>query len=560
MIRGRRTLSPRPLVYNRQRCFPLSSLDSSPLPEPSLSHQKELERERDRLRLLLDVTNLLVANRNFRELFVAISVLLRKIIRHDYAALELHSAGRDLLQVYALDLPGGKGLIQQGTTFSVEDSPAGQSFTTRQPLLVDNLFSQLTRFPSGFTRRLLQEGIRSGCWLPLINRDRVLGVLSVASKRESAFTRHDLELLTQVANQAAIAVDNALAFRQIAVLNRKLAQEKRYLESEIRTEYNFESIIGEHPVLKRILRQVETVAPTTSTVLILGETGTGKELIARAIHNLSGRRERTFVKLNCASLPTGLLESELFGHEKGAFTGAISQKIGRLELANKGTLFLDEVGDIPLEIQPKLLRALQEKEFERLGSTRTIHVDVRLIAATNRDLSQMVASRQFRSDLFYRINVFPMHVPPLRERASDIPLLVNYFVHKHSAENGKHIDRIPAEAIDALVRWPWPGNIRELENFIERAVILSEGESLSLPLAELRLPDSDAGSRSAAEPRSAGDAGEREQIVQALKEARGVIAGPTGAAARLGLKRTTLNSRIRKLGITRDEIWQGSSL
>ena len=313
-------------------------------------------------------------------------------------------------------------------------------------------------------------------------------------------------------------------------------------------------------MLKRILRQVETVAPTTSTVLILGETGTGKELIARAIHNLSGRRERTFVKLNCASLPTGLLESELFGHEKGAFTGAISQKIGRLELANKGTLFLDEVGDIPLEIQPKLLRALQEKEFERLGSTRTIHVDVRLIAATNRDLSQMVASRQFRSDLFYRINVFPMHVPPLRERASDIPLLVNYFVHKHSAENGKHIDRIPAEAIDALVRWPWPGNIRELENFIERAVILSEGESLSLPLAELRLPDSDAGSRSAAEPRSAGDAGEREQIVQALKEARGVIAGPTGAAARLGLKRTTLNSRIRKLGITRDEIWQGSSL
>jgi len=538
----------------------LSSLDPSPLPEPSLSHQQELERERDRLRLLLDVTNLLVANRNFRELFVAISVLLRKIIRHDYAALELHSAGRDLLQVYALDLPGGKGLIRQGTTFSVEDSPAGQSFTTRQPLLVDNLFSQLTRFPSGFTRQLLQEGIRSGCWLPLINRDRVLGVLSVASKRESAFTRNDLELLTQVANQAAIAVDNALAFRQIAVLNRKLAQEKHYLESEIRTEYNFESIIGEHPVLKRILRQVETVAPTTSTVLILGETGTGKELIARAIHNLSGRRERTFVKLNCAAIPTGLLESELFGHEKGAFTGAISQKIGRLELANKGTLFLDEVGDIPLEVQPKILRALQEKEFERLGSARTIRVDVRLIAATNRDLSQMVASRQFRSDLFYRINVFPMQVPPLRERASDIPLLVNYFVHKHAAENGKHIDRVPAEAIDALLRWPWPGNIRELENFIERAVILSEGESLSLPLAELRLPASDAGSRSAAEPRSADDAGEREQIVQALKEARGVIAGPTGAAARLGLKRTTLNSRIRKLGITRDEIWPGSSL
>jgi len=538
----------------------VSSLDPSPPPEPSLSHQQELERERDRLRLLLDVTNLLVANRNFRELFVAISVLLRKIIRHDFAALILHSAGRDLLRVYALDFPGGKGLIQQGTTFSVEDSPPGYSYTTRHPLLVDNLFSQLTRYPSGFTRQLLQEGIRSGCWLPLINRDRMLGVLGLGSKRESAFSRHDLDLLTQVANQAAIAVDNALAFQKIAELNRKLAQEKRYLESEIRTEYNFESIIGEHPVLKRILRQVETVAPTTSTVLILGETGTGKELIARAIHNLSGHHERTFVKLNCAAIPTGLLESELFGHEKGAFTGAISQKIGRLELANKGTLFLDEVGDIPLEIQPKLLRALQEKEFERLGSTRTIRVDVRLIAATNRDLSQMVASRQFRSDLFYRINVFPIQVPPLRERASDIPLLVRYFVHKHAAENGKHIDRVPAEAVDALVRWPWPGNIRELENFIERAVILSEGESLSLPLAELRSPVSDAGSHSAAEPRSAADAGEREQIVQALKEARGVIAGPDGAAARLGLKRTTLNSRIRKLGITRDEIWPGSSL
>ena len=254
------------------------------------------------------------------------------------------------------------------------------------------------------------------------------------------------------------------------------------------------------------------------------------------------------------------MESELFGHERGAFTGAISQKIGRMELASKGTLFLDEVGDIPLELQPKLLRALQEKEFERLGSTRTLHIDVRLIAATNRDLSQMVAARQFRSDLFYRLNVFPIQVPPLRERASDIPLLVQYFLHKHAAENGKHIERVPAEAIEALTRWPWPGNIRELENFIERAVILSESETLILPLAELRPPVSDAASRSAAEPRSASEASEREQIIQALKEARGVIAGPTGAAARLGLKRTTLNSRIRKLGITRDEIWSGSSL
>ena len=531
-----------------------AAMSSGEQSEPSPSYQQELEQERDRLRLLLDITNLLVANRNFRELFIAISGLLRRIIHHEYAALILHSPSRNLLRVYALDFPSGKGLIQQGTSFDIQDSPPGYAFATRQPLLVENLFGQLTRFPSPFTRQLLQEGIRSACWLPLINRDRVVGVLSVACKRESAFSRQDLELLNQVANQAAIAVDNALAFRQIADLNRKLAQEKRYLESEIRTEYNFDAIVGEHPSLKRILRQVETVAPTSSTVLILGETGTGKELIARAIHNLSGRRERTFVKLNCAAIPTGLLESELFGHEKGAFTGAISQKTGRLELAHNGTLFLDEVGDIPLELQPKLLRALQEKEFERLGSTRTVQVDVRLIAATNRDLSEMVASRQFRSDLYYRLNVFPMQVPPLRERVSDIPLLVKYFVHKHAAENGKHIERVPSEAMDALLRWPWPGNIRELENFIERAVILTEGPVLNLPLAELHVTAS-AESRSAAEPRSAADAGERAQILRALKEARGVIAGPTGAAARLGLKRTTLNSRIRKLGITRDEIW-----
>jgi formate hydrogenlyase transcriptional activator len=531
-------------------CAGMSTLD-----QPDAIEQEAVERERDRLRLLLDITNLLVANRNFRELFVAISGLLRRIIHHDYAALILHSPSRGLLRVYALDFPSGKGLLQQGESSPIEGSPAGYCFSTRQPLLIDNLFGQLTRFPSQFTRQLLQEGILSGCWLPLVNRDRVLGVLSIGSKQEAGFSRRDVDLLTQVANQAAIAVDNALAFRQIAELNRKLALEKRYLENEIRTEYNFDEIVGVHPSLKRILRQVETVAPTSSNVLILGETGTGKELIARAIHNLGSRRERTFVKLNCAAIPTGLLESELFGHEKGAFTGAISQKLGRLELANKGTLFLDEVGDIPLELQPKLLRALQEKEFERIGGTRTIHVDVRLIAATNRDLAHMVARREFRSDLYYRLNVFPIQAPPLRERSSDIPLLVQYFVHKHAAENGKHIERVPTEAMDALLRWSWPGNIRELENFIERAVILSEGPVLNLPLAELRLPGGPEPTQPHAAASRENEADERARIVRVLKETRGVIAGPTGAAARLGLKRTTLNSRIRKLGITRDELW-----
>jgi len=353
-----------------------------------------------------------------------------------------------------------------------------------------------------------------------------------------------------VANQVAIAVDNGLAFRQIAELKDKLAEEKLYLEDEIRSQYNFEEIIGESVVWKRALEQVETVAPTDSSVLILGETGTGKELIARAIHNLSGRRDRTFVKLNCAAIPTGLLESELFGHEKGAFTGAISQKVGRVELADHGTLFLDEVGDIPAELQPKLLRVLQEREFERLGSTRTLRVNLRLIAATNRNLAKMVADREFRSDLFYRLNVFPIQLPALRERGKDIAMLVRYFAQKHAESKGKQIERIPAESMQALERWHWPGNVRELENLIERAVILTRGTVLNVPLAELKPgPEPTAAVDDVATLQDA----EREHILKTLREARGLISGPQGAAARLGLKRTTLNSKMRKLGITRKD-------
>jgi formate hydrogenlyase transcriptional activator len=383
-----------------------------------------------------------------------------------------------------------------------------------------------------------------------LNRGRVLGTLIVASEREAAFASKDVQLLGHVANQVAIALDNAEAFRQIAELKDRLAEEKLYLEEELRTEYNFDEIVGESPSLRRVLKELETVAPTDATVLILGETGTGKELIARAIHRLSARRERTFVKLNCAAIPGGLLESELFGHEKGAFTGAISQKIGRLELAHQGTLFLDEVGDIPLELQPKLLRALQEKEFERLGSTRTIPVDVRLIAATNRDLAQMVQGRQFRSDLYYRLKVFPILVPPLRDRPEDIPILVHYFVQRHAQRMRKQIDSIPPEAIEALRRWHWPGNVRELENLMERAVILSRGPVLRVPLAELT---PSAGAESAPSPTTL-EAAEREHILRVLRETKGVIAGPNGAAARLGLKRTTLNFKMRKLGITREDL------
>jgi formate hydrogenlyase transcriptional activator len=327
-------------------------------------------------------------------------------------------------------------------------------------------------------------------------------------------------------------------------------REKRYLEEELNTEHTFEDVIGESAALKRVLKQVETVAATDVTVLILGETGTGKDLIARAIHQLSSRQARTLVKLNCAAIPTGLLESELFGHEKGAFTGALSQRIGRLELAHEGSLFLDEIGDLPPELQPKILRALQEKEFERLGSTRTIPVDIRLIAATNRNLEKMVADREFRSDLYYRLRVFPISMPTLRERREDIPLLVRYFVNKHSRRMDKHIESIPSDVMKALTKWDWPGNIRELENFIERAVILSKGPNLRVPLAELEMPPET--SPNAKEDRTL-ETTERDHILRILRETKGLIAGPKGAAARLGLKRTTLNSKLKKLGIERDD-------
>ena len=499
--------------------------------------------------LLLEITNVLVSDLDIRRLLTAISASIRQVVPHDYASLSLYDPELEKLRLRLLNSPAGLGLTTEETLISLQGSPSGLCFTTRQPLVVDRLGDG--RFATAAVQHLLNAGIKSACWLPLISHGRPLGALGVASVKEGAFAQTNLNLLAQVANQIALAIDNASAFNQITSLNERLLEEKKYLEEELRTEYNFEEIIGESPALKRALKQVETVAPTDATVLILGETGTGKELIARAIHNLSTRRERTFVKLNCAAIPSGLLESELFGHEKGAFTGAISQKIGRLELAHQGTLFLDEVGDIPLELQPKLLRALQEKEFERLGSTRTIPVDVRLIAATNRNLAEMVKDRQFRSDLYYRLRVFPIHLAPLRDRPGDIPILAHHFVEKHARRMNKRIDAIPPESMQALERWQWPGNIRELENFIERAVILSPGPSLRMPLSELAITEEP---EALSNELSTLEAAEREHILRALREARGVIAGPAGAAARLGLKRTTLNAKIRKLGITRGDI------
>jgi formate hydrogenlyase transcriptional activator len=511
--------------------------------ETAQCYQEELARERDRLRVVLDVTNAMVANLNLRELFQTASDSLRRLIRHEYASLVLYDPAKGQLRLEALDFPAGHSFIREEQPPSLEDSPAAYAMRTRQPLILDRIDAE--RFPSPITRRLLEFGIRSAVCIPLLRGDGALGTLNVASTREAAFAPNDVELLTQIANELAIAVENALAFSQIEALKDKLSEEKLYLEDEIRTAYDFEEIVGESQALKRVLRDVETVAPTDSTVLIQGESGTGKELIARAIHNLSARRERTFVKVNCAAIPTGLLESELFGHERGAFTGAISQKIGRFELADKGTLFLDEIGDIPLELQPKLLRVLQEHEFERLGSTRTVKVDLRLVTATNRDLCQMVANREFRGDLFYRLNVFPITLPPLRDRREDIPLLVRYFTQKYARRMNRRIETIPAEAMEALANWNWPGNVRELENFIERAVILTRGSALHVPLAELRNGAPEAPALNTLEQ------AEREHIERALREANWVVGGPSGAAARLGMKRTTLQSRMMKLGIRR---------
>jgi formate hydrogenlyase transcriptional activator len=393
-----------------------------------------------------------------------------------------------------------------------------------------------------------EADIQSLCHIPLISRNRTLGLLSLARLAAIPFSTKDLEFLALVANQVAIAVENALAYREIAELKDRLAQEKVYLEDEIRSELNFEEIVGRSPALRSVLQEIETVAPTDSTVLIFGETGTGKELIARAIHNLSSRAKGSFVKLNCAAIPTGLLESEMFGHEKGAFTGAVAQRIGRFELANRGTVFLDEIGEIPLELQPKLLRVLQEREFERLGSSRTMHTDARLIAATNRDLSAMVEEQKFRADLYYRLNVFPVNVPPLRDRQEDIPLLVRHFVQQFARRMGKVVDTIPSETMNTLVHYRWPGNIRELQNLLERAVILSAGPVLKVPLNDLQMQVAPVTAIRKVETM---EEAERRHILAALDAADWVISGPKGAAAALGLKRSTLQARMEKLGIRR---------
>ncbi len=499
--------------------------------------------EKERLEMLLEVSTTLMSNLDVRQLFPAISSLIRRVVHQDYASVALYEEANRCLRVYALDSPLADEVIGPETVLPIAESTAGSVFLKGETRVCNR--EDLMAVGSPIASRMLELGIQSFCSIPLVTRKGKLGLLNLGSAADGSFASQDISFLKQVAAQVAIALNNARAYREIAELTDKLKKEKLYLQDEIRSVLNFEEIVGESPALKHVLTQVNTVAPLDATVLILGETGTGKELIARAIHRMSSRKDGSFIKLNCAAIPTGLLESELFGHEKGAFTGAVSAKIGRLELADKGTLFLDEVGDIPLELQPKLLRVLQDQEFERLGGVRTIRVNIRLIAATNRDLAKSVAAREFRSDLYYRLHVFPVRMPPLRDRGNDIELLVRYFVQRFSRRMNKQIETIPTETMNALARWEWPGNVRELENFIERSVILSEGSILNVPLSELR-PTYDGARNDATLERL-----EREHILRVLRETGGVISGLHGAAAKLGMKRTTLQSRMQKMGISR---------
>jgi formate hydrogenlyase transcriptional activator len=503
----------------------------------------QLEDESTRLKFILDLNNSVVSDLDLKQMIQSISPSIRRMMQIDAVALMLPTPDGQGLEVCALDFPAGDGNIRPGAVLSWE-SPSGETLRTGTPWVGD-----VSEQPPQYFRHgpQLEGGVKALCLAPLIRRGRTIGVLAVARLGKDSFARPDVDFLLQIAGQIAIAIDNAPSHRKISEASDTIAQEKFYLEDEIRSELNFEEIVGNSAVLRRLLRQVEAVAPTDSTVLIYGETGSGKELIARAVHKLSKRSSEAFVKLNCAAIPTGLVESELFGHEKGAFTGAIAQRIGRFELASKGTIFLDEIGEIPLELQPKLLRVLQEREFERLGSSRTLHSDARLVAATNRDLNAMVEDQKFRSDLFYRLHVFPIYVPPLRERKEDIPFLVRHFAEHYGRLMKKQLD-ISSETMNSLVRYSWPGNIRELQNVVERAVILSSRTTLKIPLTDLR-------------PRLANGSGEknvmtleemeRRHILSVLEQTGWILSGLNGAAARLGVKRPTLQFRMRKLGISR---------
>jgi len=507
------------------------------------SYKRNLAREHDRLRLILEINNHTISHLDMNALFRAASKSIQAYFDNTFTGFWLFEEKSSQLELLSVDFPSGIGFLNHVTTAVLKEDDTAKMRARVAAVLGPN---EIDHLPESIAKSLRDNSIGSVVCVPLVGTKGPLGMVSLGSREKDAFNQDDADLLTQIAIQISLALENALAYRRITFSCRRLEDERHYLESELQTEYNFEDIVGKSPAIKRVLDQVSIVAPTDSTVLLIGESGTGKELVARAIHNRSLRRDRTFVRLNCAAVPSGLLESELFGHERGAFTGALAQKRGRIELAHEGSLFLDEIGDIGIELQPKLLRVLQEREFERLGSNHTIKVDTRLIAATHRDLPAMVHSGEFRDDLYYRLNVFPIHIPPLRERREDIPLLVHYFVATLSRKMRKSIQFIPNEVMNTLTSFSWPGNIRELQNFIERSVILSSGETLAAPISELDqnlLPREISGTTF--------HGMEREMIIKMLRATQGKLSGPGGAAERLGLKRTTLQRKMQSLRIVK---------
>ncbi len=511
--------------------------------ESYLTRQQYLQ-QRDRLQTLFDITNALVSKLSPEELLPALSEQLSKVVATDIAVLTLLDGNAKELMLSSIYISGPLQKDPEMMRVDPEGLPSAEALATGKPVLIAE--PDFGRFPSPIYKRWVEIGFRSSCSIPLLTHNSKLGTLELGRMNRKEFSQDDVDLLVLVARQIAIALENSLSYRQLAEMKERLAVEKLYLEDEIRSDRNLGEMLGESPAFQAVLKNIQIVGPTNATVLILGETGTGKELVARAIHQQSQRSRHSFVKVNCAAIPSSLLESELFGHEKGAFTGALAQRIGRFELADQGTLFLDEIGEIPLDLQSKLLRAIQEQEFERLGGNRTIKVDVRFIAASNRDLKAMVDAGAFRSDLYYRLHVFPLIVPPLRERREDIPLLTRYFTQKYAQRMGRKIDSISAENMAILSRYEWPGNIRELQNILERSVVLSRGRTLNLAMPEL------IGSASYSPPISKNRTEEeRRKIMQALTEAKGLVSGPRGAARRLGLKRTTLQARMKKLGISR---------
>ena len=511
--------------------------------ESAASYRRDLERERDRLKLLLEINNHTVMHLEMDPLLGAASTSLRKFFDVAFTGVWILDERSRQFQCMSLDFPGNHTNLSNAAGPRLTNE-AITDMRTRVPRVMGP--AEIRDLPSDLAELLIRDSIVSLTVLPMMGSNAPIGIFVLGSRKERAFSKADLDLLAQVANQLSLALDTARAYGRVTFSRDRLQHEKLYLQSEIESQYSFEDIVGRSKALRDVLEQVTIVAPTDSTVLLIGETGTGKELIARAIHNLSPRGQKTFVRLNCAAVPSGLMESELFGHEKGAFTGALMQKRGRIELADEGSLFLDEIGDIDSELQPKLLRVLQEREFERLGSNRTIKVDVRLIAATHRDLPAMVRDREFREDLYYRIDVFPIRIPPLRERSDDIPLLVHYFVAVLSRKMRKSIRVVPNKVMDAIMNWSWPGNVRELQNFLERSVILSRDEILAAPISEL-------GNRAAPKIASAATfhGMERETILNALRAAEGRVGGRGGAAEQLGLKRTTLQRKMERLNIAK---------